>query len=167
MKASFAAAAAFTFAITQAHAADAPFRIHAGLLVDGTGAAIKDATVTVQSDKIVSVEQGAKGPWAVDLAKATVLPGLIDNHVHITWHFNDDGRAGIQTRPWVRGPGVGGGGPAAHRRGGVRAARPGRKESPHCPAPFGRQQPSRERFHAVHFASTDNVVAANHSGLAP
>ncbi len=90
-------AAAVMFAATQVHAADAPIRIHAGLLVDGVGASLKDATVTVQGDKIVAVEAGAKGPWAFDFGKATVLPGLIDNHVHITWHFSDEGRAEMQS----------------------------------------------------------------------
>jgi len=90
-------AAAVMFVAAYAHAADAPIRIHAGLLVDGAGAAVKDATITVQGDKIVAVEQGAKGPWAFDFGKATVLPGLIDNHVHITWHFNDEGRAEMQS----------------------------------------------------------------------
>lgn len=99
MKMSLVAAAAFTFAAAQVHAADAPIRIHAGLLVDGAGGSLKDATVTVQGDKIVAVEQGAKGPWTFDFTKATVLPGLIDNHVHITWHFNDDGRADMKGIP--------------------------------------------------------------------
>lgn len=102
MKLAFVAAAVLTVSAAQAHAADAPVRIHAGLLIDGTGASMKDATVTVQGDKIVSVEQGAKGPWAIDLAKATVLPGLIDNHVHITWHFNDEDRAEMASTPRER-----------------------------------------------------------------
>jgi len=104
MKLSFVVAAMTTFSAAalpaaQVEAADAPVRIHAGLLIDGTGASLKDATVTVQGDRIVSVESGAKGPWAIDLVKATVLPGLIDNHVHITWHFNDDGRADMTKTP--------------------------------------------------------------------
>lgn len=99
MRVAFVIAAVLGFAGTQAFAADSPVRIHAGLLIDGAGASMKDATITVQGDKIAAVEQGAKGPWAFNLAKATVLPGLIDNHVHITGHFNDDGRADAQGYP--------------------------------------------------------------------
>lgn len=93
MRIAFAIAAVLACAGAPASAADAPVRIHAGLLIDGTGASMKDATITVQGDKIASVEQGAKGPWAFNFAKATVLPGLIDTHVHVVWHFNDEGRA--------------------------------------------------------------------------
>lgn len=99
MKTAFIVATAFAFVAAHAHAADAPIRIHAGLLIDGVGGSLKDATITVQGDKIVAVEQGAKGPWAFDFAKASVLPGLIDTHVHITWHFNDEGRADTATSP--------------------------------------------------------------------
>lgn len=99
MKVAFAIAAVLAVAGFQARAADAPVRIHAGLLIDGTGASMKDATITVTGDKITAVEQGAKGPWAFNLAKATVLPGLIDNHVHITWHFNDEDRATSEGYP--------------------------------------------------------------------
>ena len=93
MRIAFVIAAVLACAGATASAADAPLRIHAGLLIDGTGASLKDATVTVQGDKITAVEQGAKGPWAFNFAKATVLPGLIDTHVHIVWHFNDQDRA--------------------------------------------------------------------------
>jgi imidazolonepropionase-like amidohydrolase len=32
------------------------------------------------------------GKPAYDLRNATLLPGLIDTHVHIAWHFGPDGR---------------------------------------------------------------------------
>ncbi len=99
MRAAVVVAAVLAFSGMHASAADAPIRIHAGLLIDGAGASMKDATVTVQGDKITAVEQGAAGPWAFNFAKATVLPGLIDTHVHITWHFNDDGRADPEGTP--------------------------------------------------------------------
>lgn len=100
MRVAFVIAAVFALAGgARAFAADAPVRIHAGLLIDGTGASMKDATITVEGDKIASIAQGAKGPWAFDLAKATVLPGLIDTHVHITWFFDDEGRAMTESYP--------------------------------------------------------------------
>lgn len=99
MKVSLVTVAALLLLASQLNAADAPVRIHAGVLADGTGSVMKDATITVLDDKIAAVEQGAKGPWTFDFATATVLPGLIDTHVHITWHFNDEGRAGTQGDP--------------------------------------------------------------------
>ena len=35
---------------------------------------------------------GSNGTPAYDLRSATVLPGMIDAHVHIAWHFGPDGR---------------------------------------------------------------------------
>jgi imidazolonepropionase-like amidohydrolase len=63
--------------------------IRAGTLIDGAGAAPRrDQAIVVRGNRIESV-----GPWAgrpappgapvVDLAAATVLPGLIDAHTHI------------------------------------------------------------------------------------
>ncbi len=77
-----------------AAAQDAPIRIHAGTLLDGRGGVVRDATVVVQGSKIVRIEKGpaAGGPPAYDLQALTVLPGLIDTHVHLSWHFGPDGR---------------------------------------------------------------------------
>src|SRR5262249_3080416 len=40
--------------------------------------------------KIVSV--GTSGTPTIDLGNLTLLPGFIDVHVHIGWHFNAEGR---------------------------------------------------------------------------
>jgi imidazolonepropionase-like amidohydrolase len=71
----------------------APIRIHAGQLLDGRGGVVKDAVITVDGSKIVSVTAGDRGPADYDFGKMTVLPGLFDTHVHITDHFNNQGRA--------------------------------------------------------------------------
>ena len=64
--------------------------IHAGRLIDGQGAQPRtDQGILVEGERILQV-----GPWAevraaagsatvIDLSARTVLPGLIDNHVHI------------------------------------------------------------------------------------
>lgn len=70
----------------------APIRIHAGELIDGRGGVQRDMTVTVDGSKIVSVAKGG-GKADYEFGKLTVLPGLIDTHVHITAHFNTKGRA--------------------------------------------------------------------------
>ncbi|TCD05493.1 amidohydrolase family protein [Erythrobacteraceae bacterium CFH 75059] len=63
--------------------------IHAGsVIVDAAGEPTGPATVIVQDDRIVAVEQGHRAPAAgervVDLRALTVLPGLVDLHVHLT-----------------------------------------------------------------------------------
>jgi imidazolonepropionase-like amidohydrolase len=74
----------------------APIRIHAGELIDGRGGVAHDMLVTVDGTKIVSVGKGAGAKADYDFTKLTVLPGLIDTHVHITTHFNAKGRATTQ-----------------------------------------------------------------------
>jgi imidazolonepropionase-like amidohydrolase len=73
-------------------AQSAPVTIHAGQLLDGRGGSARDMTITVVGSKITKVAKGS-GPADYEFAKLTVLPGLIDSHVHITAHFNKDGRA--------------------------------------------------------------------------
>jgi imidazolonepropionase-like amidohydrolase len=73
-------------------AADTPVTIHAARLLDGRGGVLNDATVTVQSGRIVAVERGKAGTSTYDLGALTLLPGGIDTHVHISWHFDPDGK---------------------------------------------------------------------------
>jgi imidazolonepropionase-like amidohydrolase len=65
--------------------------IRAGRLLDGRGGSRENVVVTIDGGTIVSVG-GASGPVTHDLSKYTLLPGFIDAHVHIGWHFGKDGR---------------------------------------------------------------------------
>ncbi len=50
--------------------------------------AMEDGVVIVEDGRIVSVEpagEPAPGVEVVDLGDATLLPGLIDAHVHLVW----------------------------------------------------------------------------------
>src|SRR5439155_25694534 len=67
--------------------------IHAASVLDGRGRSTPDATVVVQGGKIVRIETGRTAPATYDLRGLTLLPGLIDTHVHLDTHFGKDGRA--------------------------------------------------------------------------
>jgi imidazolonepropionase-like amidohydrolase len=65
--------------------------IRAGRLLDGRGGSSRDLVITVRGDKIARIGSGEEGVTR-DLSHLTVLPGFIDTHVHILWHFGKDGR---------------------------------------------------------------------------
>jgi imidazolonepropionase-like amidohydrolase len=62
--------------------------IHAGHLLNvRTGETLSHQAIVIQGDKIVSVGTDAQAPagaTVIDLPNATVLPGLIDAHTHLT-----------------------------------------------------------------------------------
>lgn len=62
--------------------------IHAGRMIDGVSkTAHGNVTILIHDDRIVSVTDGfttPDGAEVIDLSHLTVLPGLIDCHVHIT-----------------------------------------------------------------------------------
>src|SRR5256885_148752 len=71
--------------------------IRAGTLLDGKGHALHNVLIVVQDGKIVRVDANARDqrdPAAAfhDLSPMTVMPGWIDLHDHITWHFGPNGR---------------------------------------------------------------------------
>jgi imidazolonepropionase-like amidohydrolase len=78
-------------------AQDQTIRIHAGTLLDGTGKVLHNATIVVRGSKIASIDTSAAGAPTYDLGRLTVMPGMIDVHSHVGWHFGSDGR--YQARP--------------------------------------------------------------------
>ncbi len=69
-----------------------PIVIQTSTLLDGKGAVIHNAALTIQGSQIRELRQGA--PQAdYDLRGLMVMPGWIDTHVHIGFHFNSQGRA--------------------------------------------------------------------------
>ncbi len=64
-------------------------------LLDGTGAVLTERDVIVRDGRIVEIVPAGRetiGMEVVDLRGLTVMPGMIDTHVHVGWHFDADGR---------------------------------------------------------------------------
>jgi imidazolonepropionase-like amidohydrolase len=76
--------------------AQSPVVIRAGTLIDGKGAVQRNVSVVVDGARIQRVGAADAGSVTYDLSRLTLLPGLLDTHVHITAHFNRDGRASTQ-----------------------------------------------------------------------
>lgn len=87
-----AALAAILLAAAASPAVAQDVVIHAGRLIDGvTKTPRTKVSIILHNDRIVAVEPGfVTRPDArvIDLTQATVLPGLIDVHVHITDQFD-------------------------------------------------------------------------------
>ena len=82
-------------AAPSALAAQARIVLRAARLIDGVGGVRENVAVVVEGSKIARITRGddtSTGPITYDLQQLTLLPGLIDTHVHIDSHFGRDGR---------------------------------------------------------------------------
>jgi imidazolonepropionase-like amidohydrolase len=86
-------AAAVTATAAQAQNDTSTITIHAASALDGRGGAVRNAIVTVRAGKIVSVAPAKAGGMRAtyELGSATVMPGMIDAHVHPGWYVNRAG----------------------------------------------------------------------------
>ena len=69
--------------------------IRAGRLLDGKGGVRQNVALVVEGSRIARITSGddtTTGPITYDLQQLTLMPGLIDTHVHIDSHFGRDGR---------------------------------------------------------------------------
>ncbi|MDZ4729556.1 MAG: amidohydrolase family protein [Xanthomonadales bacterium] len=67
----------------------ADYVLHAGSMIDvAAGRVAEEVTITVSGNRITAVEQGYRAPSGgeqlIDLKGHTVMPGLMDMHVHLT-----------------------------------------------------------------------------------
>jgi imidazolonepropionase-like amidohydrolase len=65
--------------------------IAVGTLLDGRGGVFHDTRLVIEGSRIAAIDPSAT-PVTIDLGDRTVMPGWIDTHVHISWHFNEQGR---------------------------------------------------------------------------
>jgi imidazolonepropionase-like amidohydrolase len=80
--------------------------IYADRALDGRGGVLRRVKIVVEGERIAAVQSDAAkdGSVVYDLSRLTILPGLIDVHDHIVWHFNakarlhtdNDGESGAQ-----------------------------------------------------------------------
>ena len=78
---------------TETAAAPATIVLKAAHVFDSTGTELRSgATVLVRGDRIVSVGNAPSpaGARVIDLGDATILPGFIDSHVHLTLELQKD-----------------------------------------------------------------------------
>lgn len=68
-----------------------PIVIKTTTLLDGKGRALKNKEVVIEGTRISRVADARARP-DYDLSGFTVMPGWIDTHVHLGWHFNKEGR---------------------------------------------------------------------------
>lgn len=83
---------AVVFVALAASAQETPITIAANTILDGKGGIHHGAMIVIQNGKILRLEK-THGHPTYDLHDLTVLPGWIDVHDHITWHFGPNGRA--------------------------------------------------------------------------
>ena len=67
-------------------------RVRAARVLDGAGQVLTNATVVVIDSTITAIETSSSRPADIDLGQSTLLPGLIDVHSHIGWHFGPSGK---------------------------------------------------------------------------
>ncbi|MGE3489651.1 MAG: amidohydrolase family protein [Vicinamibacterales bacterium] len=65
--------------------------IRARTVIDGKGQILRNTVVSIRDGKINRVG-GTSGAVTHDLGTLTLMPGWIDTHVHIGWHFGAKGR---------------------------------------------------------------------------
>jgi imidazolonepropionase-like amidohydrolase len=82
---------AFSFVVSQIVLGQDTLVLKVGTLLDGKGGTKKNTSLVIKGSTIEKIGSG-EGGKVVDLRKYTVLPGMIDTHVHIGWHFGPDGR---------------------------------------------------------------------------
>src|ERR1035441_3741748 len=65
--------------------------VHAPLILDGKGGVMKNKTLMIQGARILRVDPATRGN-EYELTGLTLMPGWIDTHVHLGYHFGPNGK---------------------------------------------------------------------------
>jgi imidazolonepropionase-like amidohydrolase len=76
-----------------AGAQTSPIVLQVSTLLDGRGNVLHNTRIVVEQGKIARIDPSA-APVTYNLSGLTVLPGWIDTHVHLDWHFGPNGKLG-------------------------------------------------------------------------
>jgi imidazolonepropionase-like amidohydrolase len=78
----------FVVSRTDAQAPGGHIVLQTSTILDGKGGVLKDQRLVINGSQIESVGKGSERP-TYDLRGLTVMPGWIDTHVHLDWHFDE------------------------------------------------------------------------------
>jgi imidazolonepropionase-like amidohydrolase len=82
--------------LTTALPAQAPpgtVTLRAARVFDGRGVLLRDSVIEIRGTKIERIDQ-RRGTVTHDLGDVTLMPGMIDVHTHVDWHFGPNGKYG-------------------------------------------------------------------------
>jgi imidazolonepropionase-like amidohydrolase len=68
-----------------------PIVLRTTVILDGQGRTLRNQDIAVEGNRIARVGE-SRGVGTYDLRGLTVMPGWIDTHVHLGYHFNRDNR---------------------------------------------------------------------------
>src|SRR5215472_4421225 len=88
MRLLFAFLSVCTCAFTQ------PIVLQTTTILDGKGGVLRNQQIVVEGAQIKSVGAG-RGSAHYDLRGLTVMPGWIDTHIHLNWHFDANHQYGV------------------------------------------------------------------------
>ena len=75
-----------------------PIVLETSTILDGRGGVLQGQQIVVEGSRIRSVGAG-KAAATYDLRGLTVMPGWIDTHIHLTWHFDSHHKLMNQSEP--------------------------------------------------------------------
>ncbi len=75
-----------------------PLVLETSTILDGKGGVLRNRQIVIEGSRIQAVAAG-KAAATYDLRGLTVMPGWIDTHIHLTWHFDSHHKLVNQSEP--------------------------------------------------------------------